>query len=623
MSIAQQHPGPQQRFLPALSAGWTRAAGMLPPASATAVRLLGHSPRRARTRGVGFRLTLIMIMAVPLVPAIAPAAPASATVPSTSGTDFWVAFPRPYSNPGVTPVLELFVASDLDTTGTVTGSALGSPITFSVLAGSVTTVSIPSNALSTATGVQDIGLRVTTAAPVSLYGINRQSAITDAFTAIPVSGLGRRYRIAAATSTFQTSTFAVVSTTDGTTVTIDGGAPITIDAGEAYIEEPAGDASGTLVESSEPVAVFSGHRCSNFKGTNCDLLIEQLPPTDAFGTEFAVVRFANEDTTAGRTNDAFKIIADRDGTVVSVDGVDAGTLSAGQSLVVEPYGLDGASTLNGGLITTSEPALVVHYMSTGRYRTGAVSTVTGDPSMTLVTPTDQYRTSVLFATMAAGFAFNAVNVVIPSSGVDTVRLDGAALPAGTFRQLGTSTFSGAQIVIDTGPHALTADVAFGATVYGANLADSYALPGGVGAAAVTVVSSPPTESYAGPFLSCDAVVITGSRAACAITGGDPGIDILWRLRDPDEQVIAEGPVTLDDVGNGTIELTLPSGLAGTMTIELVDWGVTATFDVTGPVPTAVRAGEGAAPTSWLVVTLLAMAGTLALGVPRTRVSPRG
>ena len=555
------------------------------------------APGRAR------RLAVVVLLALAGSHAAVTSTPAAAAPAevSTSGTDFWVAFPRNWSTPAA---LELFVAGDVDTTGTITGTPLDPPIDFTVTAGSVTTVSIPITAESSGTGVQDIGLRVTAADPVSLYGINRRGGSSDAFTAIPVPGLGTRYRIVSASSTVFTSIYAVVATADGTTVSIDGGAGITLEAGEVYVAEPEEDPSGILVESTEPVAVFSGHQCSNFKGAFCDHMMEQLPPTDAYGSEFAVVRFANEDASPDRTKDAFKIVADVDGTSVSVDGVLAGTIDAGESLVVEPYGLDGASTLNGGIITTTQPALVVQFMSTGRYRNAESTVTAGDPAMTLVTPTDQYRRGFLFATMAAGFVYNAVNVVIPTAAVGSVRLDDAPLADGTFQQLGTSEYSAAQIVIAAGSHSLTAATAFSATVYGANGPDSYALPGGVGASVIEASFPTPEASDdeddggggggagGGPVLDCGADAIAGSQTTCTVTGGDPGIDILWQLRDAEGMVIAEGPVTLDDRGAGDIELALPPDRTGSLTLELVAWGVEATFDAASPVPVRVSAGLG-------------------------------
>lgn len=50
---------------------------------------------------------------------------------------------------------------------------------------------------------------------------------------------------------------------------------------ETYQIEHSTDLTGTLIESSCPVAAFSGNDCNKLEGIGaCDHLIEQLPPTD-------------------------------------------------------------------------------------------------------------------------------------------------------------------------------------------------------------------------------------------------------------------------------------------------------------------------------------------------------
>ena len=54
---------------------------------------------------------------------------------------------------------------------------------------------------------------------------------------------------------------------------------------------PQPDLTGALITSDKPVAVFSGHECSNYPSTvlACDHLEEQLFPTEAWGREFMLV----------------------------------------------------------------------------------------------------------------------------------------------------------------------------------------------------------------------------------------------------------------------------------------------------------------------------------------------
>ena len=121
-------------------------------------------------------------------------------------------------------------------------------------------------------------------------------------------------------------------------------------------------------------------------------------------------------------------------------------------------------------------------------------------------------------------------------------------------------------------------------------------------------------------------VQAGATVTCDVAGGDPGIAILWRaLRDGTS---AEQGVTLDEDGRGRFTFTAPADAHGrTLTVELVDWGVTDTVGVVGTVPSGVRAGEGAdATTVTLRVGLLGLVvlvGLVLAGVEGGRRVPRG
>ncbi len=71
------------------------------------------------------------------------------------------------------------------------------------------------------------------------------------------------------------------------------------------------------------------------------------------------------------------------------------------------------------------------------------------------------------------------NVVIPSVGISTLRLDGAQVNPGLFAQIGTTGFSWAQLRMTDGVHEITADTTFGIYVYGYGIANSYGYIGGM------------------------------------------------------------------------------------------------------------------------------------------------
>lgn len=125
-------------------------------------------------------------------------------------------------------------------------------------------------------------------------------------------------------------------------------------------------------------------------------------------------------------------------------------------------------------------------------------------------------------------------------------------------------------------------------------------------------------------VACAGGAHAGSEVTCMVSGGDPGIDILWRAAY--NPVIAEAGVTLDALGVGTFSFTVPVAAHGeVLTVELVDWTAPQSLGVVGgPLPSSVPTGEGPVP-AW-TLGLLALAGGLVLrrrsgsGWPALRVS---
>ena len=141
---------------------------------------------------------------------------------------------------------------------------------------------------------------------------------------------------------------------------------------------------------------------------------------------------------------------------------------------------------------------------------------------------------------------------------------------------------------------------------------------------VRTISFLPAPAAAAPSpvaLSCAPVpMLIGSRVSCAVTGGDPGIDILWRAAY--NPVFAEAGVTLDASGAGEFSFVVPRGALGAeVTVELVEWLAPVSLGVVGgPVPGSIPAGEGPVP-EWSLV-MLVLAGGLVLRRVST-VGPRG
>lgn len=153
--------------------------------------------------------------------------------------------------------------------------------------------------------------------------------------------------------------------------------------------------------------------------------------------------------------------------------------------------------------------------------------------------------------------------------------------------------------------------------YLSQIAQSFDAAGWGVAPVCTDVAQPAPPVPAGPTVSCTPDTMrAGTRVTCTVTGGDPGIDILWRASyDP---TFAEAAVTLDEDGRGSFSFVVPAAAVGSeVRVELVDWTAPLSLGtIDGPplVPTGVPAGEGPGDprTAWW------LGAVLALGLARWR-----
>jgi hypothetical protein len=117
----------------------------------------------------------------------------------------------------------------------------------------------------------------------------------------------------------------------------------------------------------------------------------------------------------------------------------------------------------------------------------------------------------------------------------------------------------------------------------------------------------------------------GATVTCVVTGGDPGISMLWRASY--NPVFAAAGVTLGADGTGTFSFVVPAAASGQeVMVELVEWTAPVSIGVAGGgslVPTSVPAGEG--PDVPIVPLAVTVASALVAGmvVRRWAVELRG
>ena len=444
-----------------------------------------NRPPRPRRRLRAMGVALVAIAATALV---APAASTAQGSPDSEGTNFWLAFPGNFNGSGQQT---LFITGRQATNGNVSIPGLGFSQNFAVTPGDVTSVLLPAGSdLNLQEGVEAKGIHVTADDEVSVYGLNRIQASTDAYLGLPVDVLGtNNIVLGIGTGLGGNSELGIAASEDNTTVTInpsvDGanghpaGTPydVTLDRGDAYQLRSAiaqEDLSGTTVDADKPVSVYGGHQCANVPDQNfvaCDHVVEQMPPTDTWGTVFGTVPLQTR-----LNGDTFRFVASEDGTQVRVNGAVAANLDRGE---VHQQIIEGQST-----ITANNPILVGQYSNSSSF-----DGVTSDPFEMLIPPLEQFLPGYTVTTPATGFATNFINLVVPNSAVGDVGVDGTDVPAGQFTPIGSSGFSGAQVDVDLGAHNLTGGQPFGAFQYGFASFDSYGYAGGQSFAPIARVVS--------------------------------------------------------------------------------------------------------------------------------------
>src|SRR6202034_1645095 len=191
-----------------------------------------------------------------------------------------------------------------------------------------------------------------------------------------------------------------------------------------------------------PVSVVSGEQCAHIPNNGyyaCDYIVEQNVPDSAWGTSFLTeplkTRFKGDD---------FEMVADENGTVVELNGAPIATLNAGEHYAEE---IEGASE-----ITSSKPIELAQYATGSSY-----DNTTGDPSMTIIPPYQQFETGYTITTPVNSETVfeNYVNLVVPKSAVGLVAIDGTAVPATEYNPIGSSEFEGVQVDLTPGSHVIT------------------------------------------------------------------------------------------------------------------------------------------------------------------------
>jgi outer membrane autotransporter protein len=461
---------------------------------------------------------------------------------------------------GSNDLRQVFLFGPAGATGTVT-SPYGFSATFDLGVEGFAVVQLPLSDQLTSGVVQDKGFKVTSSSAVSGYYLSRRQATTDMSYLIDGERLGTNYVVAGYQNIYEDQ-MSVQATQDNTVITFtpknSASFQVTLNAGQTYMYTASTQLTGSSILADKPIAVFSGNRCTNVPTgvSACDHLVEQMPSVDQLSSSYLLAQTPR----TGSQGNVMRVVATEDNTEVRVDGTLVATLAAKGDYY--------EGRVAGGLqLDATKPVLVAQYL----IGQGEAFDNT-DPAMTIVPGSDQWLKSYVFATPsgAADFPTDFVSIIIQTTSLGSLTIDGVVADATLFNPLGSTLFSYGNIDVSatTGPFAISADTPFQLLLSGFDSYDSYFTYGG--AAFAPGASPPPDEPPPPP--------------------PPPGIDVYWDgdgagSSDNNQVDGGSGTLTRDSVNltlsDGGVNNILPGGsptivfqgAPGTVTIDDVDGAI--------------------------------------------------
>lgn len=349
---------------------------------------------------------------------------------------------------------------------------------------------LPSNALGTLYRVINWGA----GHPVKIFGIIDRSYVT-------VVGISPNTQVRVKPSWRIKGNPPVAATPAGGEILVTIGAfdVLNLETDDATFQDDPktmADLSGTFVQASAPVAVFSGVETTAAPGSAVDVptppgwtdmdtccldhLEDQMFPMDSVGSKYVIPRSPVRSTSGFREPDVIRFMG-----VAEPSEVTTTLPSPYDKFTLQPGEVKTTYTQDNMIVSATKPVMVGQILVSNQYVDGPYI---GDPSLTVFPPVDQFRTEYVFLTPSS---WTQNWVVITAEVGSDVQLDGGGMsgcitePAG---MLDGKNYESRRCQVAQGVHKLTGALPFGITAYGYGSAGSYAFVGG---ADVKKVYEPP------------------------------------------------------------------------------------------------------------------------------------
>jgi gliding motility-associated-like protein len=440
---------------------------------------------------------------------------------SNKGKDFWIGYGNhcrmfetiSASNPA--EKMQLYITSDVSTTGVVNIPGISFTQNFTVTANQITTIDIPRSAALMDQGYYNLGIHVTAVQPVVVYSFIYVNAVSGATVCLPTNTLGKEYysvnykQLSNQSNSY--SYFFVVATDTGTTnVEITPSAttkfgqaanvPFTVSLTQGQIYQVLGqvtsnsgvDLTGSKIKSissgtggCKKIGVFCGSGkisigCSDPGVGSSDNLYQQIYPTAVWGKSYITVPSTNLSNASNYQTNFYRIVRPDPTSVVTLNGVVIPSASFTNSFY---YQFSNNIT---NVITSDKPILVAQYFTTtgGSAAVNCNNTSPGDPEMIYLNPLEQTIAGVTLNSMQPANNTNLVihflNVVLKNTpgAINTFKIDGISYASRFIPVPQNTSYAYARINVPSQGHTLTCDSGFNVIAYGFGSAESYGYSGG-------------------------------------------------------------------------------------------------------------------------------------------------
>ncbi len=375
--------------------------------------------------------------------------------------------------------------------------------------------------------IRKFGIIIHSDVPITVYAFSSQSQSSDCYSAIPIKNWGSEYiavcqplnktteRLPSGVDVdiIRESEFLVMAAYDSTIVTITpsdftGGGQkpkvpfsVKLDLGQTYLVKSLytpgmdGDLTGSIIQSSKPVGVLSGHvRAPMIKSTNSrNHLVEMLTPTFSWGKSYVSVPYG-----VSPHGDVFRVVAKSIPTTVEVttDSIAKQYTINNAKGYIEIEGISAP-----GVWTSNNPIEIAQMMA--HINPDDLNWRDFDPCMALLSPRDQFVRHVMFQTPGNIFKnpnqyqHHYTSISLEKTAKSTLRLDGKRLDSAglaIFTPIKNTNLLWTRLELKQGTHILESTTgSFSGVLFATGLYDAYSLVLGASLKIPGMVDSLPPE----------------------------------------------------------------------------------------------------------------------------------